>query len=54
MPDPIYDALDKPGEDDPGLNFIVFGSAPWDWSRTWETEDDYMTAQEAVEIWEVA
>ena len=50
----IFDQIDKPGEDEPGLNFIVFGGAPWDWSGAWETEDEYHAAQEAVEIWEVA
>jgi len=54
MPDPIFDAFDKPDEHDPGLNFIVFGNAPWDWDGAWETEDDYHAAQDAAELWEVA
>ena len=53
MYDPFLE-LDRFEEENPPLDFIVFGSAPWDWDGAWETDDEYMAAQEAVELWEVA
>ncbi len=44
MPDPIYDALDKPGEDEPGLNFIDYGGK---YQRREQQDDE---PQEAVEL----